>query len=168
MTIPSDPKKPGGASSERDHVPGPDRAEKPSLRSRLEQLVPEVGPIGPDTLSQARLSHHQAQSPEIVEAARRMYERNPSDRKAADWLAFLLYSNQHYKEAIKLFEQLVANGQGTISQHYYLANCCVAVGDLRGAVDHWNEVWRKEPEGLLAKKAMARLRYVSFLLGGGG
>ena len=137
-----------------------------STETLAERLARYQGPnesVPPPPMD-ARLSQHQDQPREVIELARQRHRQAPQDARVTDWLAYLLYANRAYDEAIPLLQELVRTAAATALQHFHLANCYGALGASERAVDHWEIAARLAPGSEIARKSVARLRYLALQL----
>ena len=97
---------------------------------------------------------------EEIEKLEALLAENPNDIHILDWVAFTQYSNQNYKRAIELYEQLIAKEPSTASFHYFLANAYFKLGRLAEAKGEWQNAIKLDVKGKFSKKAAERLRLV--------
>ena len=88
---------------------------------------------------------------------RTMLEKNKENLDLREWLAFKLYSDGQYDEAIELYEDLVRRGHRIVNQHFYLANAYYKKGRIRDACNSWRIVAETAPNDVKGQKAAARL-----------
>jgi tetratricopeptide (TPR) repeat protein len=138
-------------------------SETLTLRERLARYDQQTtAPVPTD----ARLSRHQQQPEELITVALERLRANPDDLALADWVAYLLYANRRYDEAIPLLEQLVRSPKRSLLHIFHLANACHATGDQCRAVELWEQVALRGPGTELARKAVARMRFLHRTLSG--
>lgn len=131
--------------------------ESLSLRERLARFTDrDTAPVPTD----AKLSRHQQQPEELVAAALERHRAAPDDLALADWVAYLLYANRRFDEAIPILSRLVRTPAARPLHLFHLANALHAAGDTDRAVDYWEIVARRWPQTELARKAIARMRFL--------
>lgn len=92
-----------------------------------------------------------------VEEIERLLQSQPDNTELRDWLAFSLYTNNRFKEAIKHYIILISQQPGNENYHYYLGNCYYRSGLKALALVEWKKVTQISPDGKLAKKAQERI-----------
>lgn len=140
-----------------------DRHASKSLAERLCRYATagrDISPLPADV----KLCSHKQQPAEVLELAWQRHRAHPADGRVADWLAYLLYTNRRYQEALPLLEALVTAPGATAVQHFHLARCLFALERKESAIDYWELVVRKFPESEVARKAAGSLRYLSLHL----
>ena len=91
-----------------------------------------------------------------IEELKRMVDENPENLDMKDMLAFMLYSNERWDEAIEVFKDLVARNHNPGNQHLYLGNIYYRKGLIQFALIHWDKVREYSPSSMEAKKARER------------
>jgi len=82
----------------------------------------------------------------------------PENLELRDWLAFSLYTNNNFKEAIKHYIKLISQAPDVESYHYYLGNCYYRSGLKALAIVEWKKVTRLSPDSKLSQKANERIK----------
>jgi len=82
---------------------------------------------------------------------------DPSNVVLRDWYALNLYQAQRYEDARRQYEALIALDGANPDQHYYLGNCCLALGDVAAALASWQRVIELDPRGRRGVKALQKL-----------
>ena len=93
-----------------------------------------------------------------VEEIERMLAAQPDNKELRDWLAFSLYTNNRFKEAIKHYIILISQSPNNENYDYYLGNCYYRSGLKALAIVEWKKVTQINPDGKLAKKAQERIQ----------
>jgi len=93
-----------------------------------------------------------------IDEIERMLQAQPDNKELRDWLAFSLYTNNRFKEAIKHYIILIAQSPANENYHYYLGNCYYRSGLKALAIVEWKKVTQINPDGKLAKKAQERIQ----------
>ena len=81
----------------------------------------------------------------------------PDNLELRDWLAFSLYTNNRFKEAIKHYIKLISQASDVESYHYYLGNCYYRSGLKALAIVEWKKVTQLNPSSKLSQKAKSRI-----------
>ena len=131
------------------------------LTRRVAHYAAMPAPAAP---ADAQLSARKHSSGWVLEAAREQYRLNPYDLRAADWLAYLLYADERYTEALPLLQLLVRLPGASGLHHLYLANAYAALGSRDRAVDHWELAARQDADPHAARSAQARLKHLALTL----
>jgi tetratricopeptide (TPR) repeat protein len=93
-----------------------------------------------------------------VEEIEKMLEEQPDNQQLRDWLAFSLYTNNRYKEAIKHYIKLISLAPVNETYHYYLGNCYYKSGLKALSIVEWKKVLQLNPNGKLAKKCQEHIQ----------
>ncbi len=93
-----------------------------------------------------------------VEEIEKLLQAQPNNKELRDWLAFSLYTNNRFKEAIKHYIILISQSPDNENYHYYLGNCYYRSGLKALAVVEWKKALQyAEPDSKLARKLQERL-----------
>lgn len=105
----------------------------------------------------SKLTRYDSGSQETIEEVRRMLAENPDNESLLDWLAFMMYTNGNFHEAVALYEKLIRMSSTNTSYHYYLANSFFRMGRIEKAITGWKKVVRMNRKSKMGRRAAARI-----------
>ncbi|MBI4872951.1 MAG: tetratricopeptide repeat protein [Candidatus Riflebacteria bacterium] len=137
----------------------PSQKRSDEIRSLLRgQTRPSSSPpVGVRHELDARLTRYDDSSQKTIEEIQRHLEIDPKNASLLDWLAFMLYTNERFSEAIALYQRLLELNPDNPTAHYYTANCFYRMGDVERAVQSWRRTMILCPTGKMGRKASARI-----------
>lgn len=106
--------------------------------------------------SDATLTQYQKGSGEGVDELRQQLAADPDNLTVKEWLAFSLYTNGAFEEAVEHYRVLVEREPKKSSHAYYLANCYARKGRIQEAMLLWERVVLAAPNASMGRKAKAR------------
>ena len=93
---------------------------------------------------------------EGLDEVRKMIASDPENLDLQDWLAFMLYSNGEWDEALEVYKRLLAASYRSAHQHLYIGNCYYKKGLRTLAIENWKKAASLD-EGSIGRKAEKRL-----------
>jgi tetratricopeptide (TPR) repeat protein len=112
----------------------------------------------------AQLTKYQKGSGEGVDELRQQLAAEPGNLTVKEWLAFSLYTNGLFDEAIDHYRELVESEPEKNSHAYYLANCYARKGRIQEAMALWERVVLASPNASMGRKARARFEEAQRIL----
>lgn len=97
---------------------------------------------------------------EGIREAREAHERLPEDPEIQVYLAFLLYANGEFPEAIRHFQELLEKDFRVANQHFYLGNCFFKQKDQEAARKHWELCLENDPPEGIERLVIKRLDWL--------
>ena len=133
---------------------------KESLR-QLKEMVKStegdsVGAEGRDSVLSVCTRH----SEEALESTRKLLEKDPNNRELLDWYAFMLYSNELFREAAEIYKRLLAKVPDQVEHLYYIGCCYYRMAQVELAVDQWQEAVKVDPMSSYGQKAREKIDLV--------
>jgi cytochrome c-type biogenesis protein CcmH/NrfG len=112
----------------------------------------------------AKLTQYQKGSGEGVDELRQQLASDPDNLTVKEWLAFSLYTNNLFEEAVDHYRVLVEREPKKSSHAYYLANCYARKGKIQEAMMLWERVVLAGPTTSMGRKAKARFEEAQRIL----
>lgn len=112
----------------------------------------------------AKLTQYQKGSGEGVDELRQQLQTDPGNLTVKEWLAFSLYTNGLFDEAVEHYRELVEKEPKKNSHAYYLANCYARKGRIQEAMLLWERVVLAAPNASMGRKARARFEEAQRIL----
>lgn len=109
-------------------------------------------------VDEGRLTHYRKGTGAGVEEIRELLKNDPDNRQMKEWLAFALYTNDMYDDAIGAYLELIETKEADPISHYYLANSYFRSGYVDAAREEWKRVIDLAPDSHLGKKASERIK----------
>ncbi|MBI3893081.1 MAG: tetratricopeptide repeat protein [Candidatus Wallbacteria bacterium] len=105
----------------------------------------------------ARLTRYDEGSQQTILEIQDMLDKNPNNESLLDWLAFMMYTNEHFADSIHLYKRLLELNPDNATAHYYSANCYFKMGETEKAIQAWRRTMILNPQGKIGRKAAARI-----------